>query len=65
MNAKKYNWDLSICNNKFLLCDQDIIDTKQDISERCSRECEKIACCHRIVELLNQKKPDEAFNLLD
>lgn len=38
--------------------------TKDILKEKCSKDCSKIATCHRIVELLNQKKTDEAFNLL-
>lgn len=65
MNKKQSNCEwMSICNNTDLVNSEMEYITKEILKNFCSKECPKISNCHRIVELLKEKKTDEAFNLL-
>lgn len=56
--------DRSICNWKELTTnDMDFVD-KEYIKANCNPQCIQIATCYRILELLSQKKPDDAIDLL-
>ena len=65
MNKKLNNCqDRSICWNDLMANDWDYI-TKEILKDKCSKDCLQLSTCHRIVELLSQKKIEEALNLLN
>ena len=64
MKLKTYNNDLSLCNQKFILCDWDVLDKKSDIQERCAVDCVQKFICLAVCDLLSNGKPDRASEIL-
>lgn len=62
MNLNKYNWDLTVCNDSFLLCNGVILSTKKDIADLCG--CEKSNLCKAVIDLILNKNPNRASELL-
>ena len=62
MKTKSYNWNMSVCNRDFLLCDNDVME-KQRIKEEC--DCVKKSVCFEIVRLLKNWHRPEATELLE
>lgn len=59
-NKQEYNWDLSICNREDLMCQNIFID-KEYINDKC--KCIHSDTCKAIVDLLENKKLEEALEL--
>lgn len=66
MNKQQNNCvGMTICNNTDLVNSEMEYITKDILKNFCAKECPKLNTCHRIVELLKEKKTDEAFSLLN
>lgn len=60
----EYNWDLSVCNRDFILCNWDILSTKQNIYDLCSEKWPHTNLCKAITDLLRNGKRERAEELL-
>jgi len=56
--------DRTICNRTDLMANDWEYITREILKNKCSSECINLSTCHRIVELLGQKKWEQAQDLL-